>query len=646
MRVGLKVVLLLTIAVALAGCGSSPQPEDALVEFARHWQEQNPQAMYQLLSQESKAENDLDSFTKRITNISQGVGLKSLEVKDLSRVERNQTATLTYTIVFKTATVESFQQEYSLEMVKEGKDWRLNWGHQHIFPQLREEHRIRVNRFFPERGQILDRHGNILAAQGAIREVGLVPGRITDQSESLSALAPLVGLSPGVLEALLNQGWVRADTFVPVKKITEDQWQLQREELLGIPGVMIQQARGRIYSIPASLAATVGYVAEISQEQLKSLASQGMRAGDLVGQQGLEALYQKELAGKPGFRIAIVDNKNALVAVVAEAEAVPGQDVLTSLDLALCFKLEHSLGNQGVAVVLDHKSGQVLGLASLPGFDSNWFSLGITASQFQQVVENHALNNKAFAVFPPGSTFKTFTAIMGLDMGVLDPLYAWDTPRQWQPGPHWGNYFVRRVFRQPGPVNLELALKESDNVYFGELSLRIGQESFRDYCQVLGFERELGLPLARAKSQIGEIDCEIALADSSYGQGKMQVSPLHLAMMYGALARGDGLIPKPTLLAEGEFIEWGNTGFDLTALVTVDRILAKIAGEPGSVGYLPLPGYRGKTGTAEISQSRQLVWYVCYNQEHVLVVMLEGDSSLRSSQAVAVARAILKQGSD
>jgi penicillin-binding protein len=231
-------------------------------------------------------------------------------------------------------------------------------------------------------------------------------------------------------------------------------------------------------------------------------------------------------------------------------------------------------------------------------------------------------------------------------MGVLDPLYAWDTPRQWQPGPHWGNYFVRRVFRQPGPVNLELALKESDNVYFGELSLRIGQESFRDYCQVLGFERELGLPLARAKSQIGEIDCEIALADSSYGQGKMQVSPLHLAMMYGALARGDGLIPKPTLLAEGEFIEWGNTGFDLTALVTVDRILAKIAGEPGSVGYLPLPGYRGKTGTAEISQSRQLVWYVCYNQEHVLVVMLEGDSSLRSSQAVAVARAILKQGSD
>lgn len=643
MRVGLKVVLLLTIAAALAGCGSSPKPEDVLLDFTRHWQEQNPQAMYQLLSQEAMAEIDLDSFTKRITNISQGVGLKSLEISNLSREERSQKTNLTYTLVFKTTTVESFQQDYSLEMVKEGKAWRLNWGHQHIFPQLSAEQRVRVNRIFPERGRILDRQGKVLAAQGSIREVGLVPGKIAEQEETLSALAALVDLSPSALEALLNQGWVRDDTFVPVKKITEDQWQRQRGNLLGIPGVMVQQARGRVYQVPLSLAATVGYVAEVSQEQLKSLAFQGIRAGDLVGQQGLEALYQKELAGKPGYRIAIVDAKNDLVAVVAEAEAMPGQDIFTSLDLGLCYKLEHSLGVQGAAVILDHNTGQILALASVPGYDSNWFSLGITASQYQQVAQAQALSNKALAVFPPGSTFKPFTAIMGLDMGVLDPLYAWDTPRHWQPGPHWGSYFVRRVYRQPGPVNLELALKESDNVYFGELALRIGQEPFREYGQALGFHRDLGLPLARAMSRLGEIDGEVALADTSYGQGKMQVSPLHLAIMYGALARGDGLIPKPTLMAEGEFNEWGNTGFDLTALVTVDRILAKVAGEPGSMGYIPVPGYRGKTGTAEISQSRQLAWYVCYNQEHVLVVMLEGDASLRSTQAVAVARAILNR---
>lgn len=638
MRVAIIVLACLLLFTA-AGCDQET-PEQVLASYIALWEAGDYEGMYNYLSSQAKAAWDAEVFVSRHKNISRGIGLAQLKLADVSCREGN----VSYSLLFSTHSVGEFRQQYSLEMVREGGSWRLNWDHCHIFPDLTSQLVVRVRREMPVRGDILDCHMVPLAYTGTVYEVGLVPGDLAP--ETVDALSLLLGKPSQEIFALLEQEWVREDSFVPVATVDQDNWSYLRQPLTTLKGVLAKARNGRMYNFPESLAQTVGYIGEAQGEHLEKIKELGFEAGDLVGLCGLELTCDDKLLGRPGASVEIRDENN-VVAQVAQRPVVHGEDVITTLDVRKIRKLDAALGDwSGSMLLFDCNKGSIIGVVSKPGFDCNLFARGISSAEYQELLERDSpFLNRAFnALYPPGSIFKPFTALMALEEKVFDPDYSWDTPQHWQGDSDWGGYRVTRVLRPPGPVNLWEAMRWSDNVYFADLGLKIGWPAFAAYAEKLGFGEKIPFALSYEQSQLGGEEGSVLLADSSYGQGKMLTTPLHMSLLYAALARGDGILPRPYLLAQEEPSQWLQTGFDPLNLDLLDRVLAYTASGREVMVSTGDSTLRGKTGTSEISKERQIAWYICYFDDYVLAVTLEGDSSLSSTSAVQIARDCIDSG--
>lgn len=636
-------ILMLCGAILLSACGEKKQagPEAVLARFVQCWEQGNWAEMYKMLSQEAQNACSEEIFCSRYENISAGIGLVKL---NLSQVKYEE-AQLYYTLEFVTSTVGSFCQDYTMEAVAALEGWELDWDHCHIFPELTAQRIVRVSRQFPQRGRILDRNNIPLASSGSVYNIGLVPGSMDENAPERLAL--ILGSSETEIRKLLNQSWVRESTFVPIQVLGAQEWFELRQALTAIKGVLVREKECRVYDIPESMAQTIGHVGEIEANRLEELSALGFDVGDMVGQAGLELAYDRILAGRPGFTVVILEGKQT-ISVLAKQEPSAGQDIETTLDLAKIRLLDSVLGDKtGSMLLMDFTSGDILGVVSKPGFDSNLFAQGITPSQYQGMVErDFPFFNRAFnGLYPPGSVFKPFTALMALEQGVFDPKYGWDTPQRWQVSNSWGAYQVTRVLRPLGPVDLWDAMKWSDNVYFADLGVKVGWEAFENYAKALGFEGKIPFSLNYRRSKVRDLGWgEILLADSSYGQGEMLVTPLHMALMYSAIARRDGTIPVPRLVDTDQRGVWLETDLDSENLELMDRVLAYAASDYDALTWVGSDTVRGKTGTSEISPDRQIAWYICYFDDFILTVNLEGGRELSSLHAVALARECLAMG--
>lgn len=635
-------VVVITVGM-LASCGNELEdsPEQVLAKFVQLWESGSYSEMYGLvISQEQ--DGGEEEFVTRYGKISSGLGIKDINLI-ASSFENDK---LSYTLEFSTITVGVFSQDYTMEVVEDEAGLRLNWKHSHILPGLTEDLVVRVTRQMPKRGSILDRNNLELAAMGTVYSIGLVPGKM--EEETVSALSALLSKPEADILKELNQSWVRDNTFVPIQTIGAQDWALLQEPLSALPGATARTSVGRIYDIPHSLAQTIGYVGEVDGNRLKSLADKGFRAGDIVGCEGLELIYDSTLTGRPGFTITIRDADNNIISTVAQREAVNGNDIVTTIDIEKCRILDKVLGSRkGSIILLDFETGDLAGAVSKPGFDSNLFALGITPAQYSELVELDSpfLNRAINGMYPPGSAFKPFTALMALEDGACDPEYSWDTPRQWQKNAGWGDYRVTRVSRPLGQVNLWDAMKWSDNVYFADLGLKVGWPAFEKYGTDLGFGEKIPFAINDQVSQVRKGGSgEILLADSSYGQGEMLTTPLHMALMYASLARQDGTLPLPRLSDSDPSGVWLETQFSTDNLRLVDRVLAYAASDQDALAWVGSETVRGKTGTSETGNDGHVAWYVCYFDNYVLAVTLEGDKSLSSTHAVEIARECLNSG--
>jgi len=635
-------LLLLIFCLLIAGGGCARDtPEQALSSYIELWGAGDYAGMYNLLSSQAQAACAEEIFVTRHRKISEGIGLNTLNLA----VVNSDNGNIQYRLKFDTATAGKFSLEYNLEMVEEEGGWRLHWDHCHIFPGLTSKRVVRVKREMPRRGNILDRNLAPLAVTGTRYEVGIVPGRLGPNTINLLAL--MLDKGTAEIEALLRQGWVREDCFVPLATLDEDTWAEIRQPVTALPGVLARAKTGRVYNIPSSLAQTVGYIGEVHANQLGDLAELGFEPGDLTGRCGLELACDRTLAGRPGYVIDIRDENGNTMSVIAARPVVQGEDVVTTLDIKKNRVLDAALGDwAGSMLLLDFAKGDILGVASKPGFDCNLFVQGISSARYEELLalDSPFLNRAFNGLYPPGSAFKPFTALMALEEKVFDPETSWDTPLQWQGGPDWGAYKVTRVLRPPGPVDLWEAMRWSDNVYFADLGIKVGWQAFGAHTSHLGFGQALPFALSYEKSQLGGGEGGVLLADSSYGQGKVLTTPLHMALMYAAIARGDGILPRPRLLADAAAGEWLQADFARENLELLDRVLAYAASDSAALAWVGSSTVRGKTGTSEISRTRQIAWYICYFDDLLLVVTLEGDSSLSSTRAVQVARECLNSG--
>ncbi len=650
-------LLLAALLAAVPGCSGGESPETAVEQFYALWGEQDYTGMYALLDSASGKAYPAESFRERYSGIDELIGLTAVELKKVEKREGGSgTASLYLTAALETSTVGRIPVYYTVELsrAEKGAPWLLRWHPGLIFPELTDGRKVDLKREFPERGRLTDRNGELLAGPGRFTEVGAVPGNYRDENNFAGAVGRIVGLSREAIVARLHQPWVREGDYVPLTVLAPGKESLV-EELRAISGVLLREVERRCYPAGEAVAHLTGYLGEITAEELAEKEGAGYREGDLLGKFGLEAALEDRLIGRSGCTLRILEENGKEAALIATREREQGEEIALTIDLKLQQCAAAALGEKrGAVVALDPRNGEILALYSNPAFDPNRFSSGLSAAEWQELQGNSGrplLNRALSGLYPPGSAFKPFTAAAAVDAGALDPAKIQViTGEKWQPGKSWGDYHVRRVRTDVERMDLKAAMKFSDNIYFAQAGLALGREKFTGYGDRFGFDEQPDflLPMARSLLSREGITSEVQLADSSFGQGEVMLTPLQAALLYSAFA-GEGSIPQPRLLLDEEPAVWKKEAVSAAAAKVVHRALIEVLhGEGAAAAAGIIPGLRvaGKTGTAETGAEKgNVCWYVTYGPaeapELVVAAVIE-EGSWASTEALPVGRAVLE----
>ena len=644
-------------------------PEELLVEYMNHIPKQEYEEMYAMLNIEASRNISQDDFVKRNSAIYEGIEVDNMEIEVTAYDEERKA--VTYQTSFDTVAGNiSFENEAIFQKDEEG--YELVWDDSLIFPKLGSTDKVKISTTQANRGDILDRNGRVLAGKGVASSVGIVPGKLEDRDEAIQQIAELLEIEPEVIEKILSAKWVKEDSFVPIKtipkvaeielmKIEPDEEVLKENErqkkLLEIPGVMISDTEVREYPLGEAAAHLVGYVQSVTAEDLENHAGEGYTANSVMGKSGMEGLFEKELKGQNGCDIYIVDSDGNKKAELASIFVQDGKDIQLTIDAELQRSLyEQFKEDKSCSVAMNPYTGEVLALVSTPSYDNNDFIMGLSNEQWTALNEdeNKPMYNRFRQVWCPGSTFKPIIAAIGLESEAIDPMEDYGNEGlSWQKDSSWGSYCVTTLHTYE-PVILENALIYSDNIYFAKAALKIGTEEMESSLTELGFNEEIPFDIKMAKSQYSNtenIETEIQLADSGYGQGQVLVNPLHMACIYSAFCN-EGNIIKPYLVYQNEaaVTYWMPGAFSKE---TANRVLEgtkRVVNDSHGTGYAAHRDdivLAGKTGTAEIKASKddtsgtELGWFAIYSTEEtvehpILIISMVEDVKGRGGSGYVV----------
>ena len=644
-------------------------PEELLVEYMDHIPKQEYEEMYAMLHIEASGNISQEDFVTRNSAIYEGIEARNMAVQIIAYDEEQMS--VTYQTAFDTvAGTISFENE---ALFLKGEDgYKLVWDDSMIFPNLTSADKVIVSTTQAERGEILDRNGRVLAGKGTASSVGIVPGKLENKEEAIAKIAELLEIAPEVIEKKLSAKWVKDDSFVPIKiipkvekielmKYKPDQKVLKENErhetLLEIPGVMISDVEVREYPLGETAAHLVGYVQSVTAEDLEEHAGEGYTANSVIGKSGMEGLFEKELKGKNGCRVYIVNSEGKEKEELAYILVQDGHNIKLTIDANLQSSLyEQFKEDKSCSIAMNPYSGEILALVSTPSYDNNDFIMGLSSEQWTALNEDEdkPMYNRFRQVWCPGSTFKPIIAAIGLQSGAINPTEDYgNVGLSWQKDASWGSYYVTTLHAYE-PVILENALIYSDNIYFAKAALKIGSEEMESSLTGLSFNEELPFEIKMSESQYSNtdgIETEIQLADSGYGQGQILVNPLHMACIYSAFCN-EGNIIKPYLVYqnEAEIEYWIPGAFSNETASRGLEGTKKVVNDSTGTGYAAHRDdivLAGKTGTAEIKASKEdtsgteLGWFAIYTAEKdiecpILIISMVEDVKGRGGSGYVV----------
>ena len=644
-------------------------PEELIITYMSYIPQKEYEKMYEMIETEASNNITLEKFAERNSAIYEGTGMQNMSVEVTGYDEKNKS--VRYHTSFDTSAGNiSFENEAVFLKGEDG--YKLVWQDSLIFPELQASDKVRVSAVQAERGEILDRSGVVLAGKGTATSVGIVPGKLEERESAVQKLSEILEIEPETIEKKLSAQWVKEDSFVPVKTIPkleentlmplepEEKQSIDQERqasLLAIPGVMLSDTEVRAYSLQEAAAHLIGYVQNVTAEDLEAHAGEGYTANSVIGRTGMEGLFEKELKGQNGCRIYIADADGSEKKVLADVPVQQGENIQLTIDAGLQKTLyEQFKEDKSCSAAINPYTGEVLALVSTPSYDNNEFITGLSGSRWTALNEdeNKPMYNRFRQVWCPGSSFKPLTAAIGLQSGAIDPEEDYgNEDLSWQKDASWGSYFVTTLHAYE-PVILKNALIYSDNIYFAKAALKIGAENFQKSLAELGFKEEVPFDIKMAPSQYSNtdtIETEIQLADSGYGQGQILVNPLHMACIYSAFCN-DGSIIRPYLIyqreAKTEF--WIPDAFSGDVAAQVLDGLIGVVNDPHGTGYA---AHRedvllaGKTGTAEIKESKEdtsgteLGWFSVFTAEKtaerpILIISMTEDVKGRGGSGYVV----------
>ncbi len=618
-------ILYMTAHFLLWNQGNSP--EEVLISYMNCISEQKYNEMYEMIDVQNSGNISQEDFVQRNSAIYEGIEVRNMKIQITEYKEAERT--VYYESSFDTiAGSVSFDNEAVFTSDKDG--YKLVWHDSLIFPELSADDKVRISTTQAERGQILDRNEKVLAGKGTVSSVGIIPGKLEDRDQSIQEIANLLEITKENIEDKLSANWVKDDSFVPIKTVPKvdelnltslapDTEMLQENErqqkLLDISGVMISDEEVRSYPLGEAAAHLIGYVQNVTAEDLEKHPGEGYSSNSVIGRSGAESLYETELKGKDGYKIYIVDSEGNEIATITETLKEDGKDIRLTIDSDLQKELyEQFKADRGCSVAMNPYTGEVLALVSTPSYDNNDFILGMSDETWTALNEdeNQPLYNRFRQVWCPGSTFKPVIAAIGLKTGTLDPNEDFGNEGlSWQKDSSWGSYEVTTLHEYE-LVIMKNALIYSDNIYFAKAALKIGADNLMNSLDEIGFNQEVPFEITMAESQYSNTDCietEIQLADSGYGQGQILVNPLHLASIYTSFLN-EGNIIQPYLQYSdnpaGKI--WIKEAFSSETVSQVMEGLTGVVNDPNGTGYAAHRDdilFAGKTGTAELKESQE-----------------------------------------
>lgn len=623
------------------------KPDEVFKQYMSFANERQYEKMYDLLDEKSKSEIKKEKFILRNKKIYEGINSRNISVKiNEVKKEKDSNKKIKYDSKMNTLAGEiSFSNEVLLTRDKDG-DYRIVWESDVIFPELEEDNTIRISKLKAKRGNILDRNGVMIVGQGLASMIGLVPEKMSNNTEDLKKLSTLLNIPVEQIQKKLNASWVKENSMVPIKTIEKIEDKALLDSLLSIPGVKISNTEVRQYPLGEKAGHLTGYVQNVNAEILKEKEGKRYNSNSIIGKIGLESLLEDRIRGIDGYEIIIADRYGDKKKTLVTEPKIDGEDVKLTIDSKLQSELYEQMKNdKGCAVVMNPKTGEILSLVSSPSYNPNDFILGMSEDRWREVNENEnkPMYNRFKARLCPGSSFKPITAGIGLTTGKINPNENFGhSGLSWQKDSSWGNYKVTTLKDYGNTVNMKNALIYSDNIYFAKAALKIGEDALSKELLKLGFEESIPFEFGLSSSRFGadnKFDTEIQLADSGYGQGKVLVNPVHMASMYSTFVNNGDMIKPYLEFKENPHAEFWKKGvFSKQSVKIIRDDLIQVVESPNGTGHSAMTKgitIAGKTGTAEIKASKddvtgtELGWFNAFtvdensDKQYMAIAMIE-----------------------
>lgn len=550
------------------------------------------------------------------------------------------------------------------------------------FRLLAEENRVNIRLIPPARGQIFDRNGSVIAENEPSYRITMVREDAVNVEEVIARLSTLIELDEDELNRALTE-MKRSAPFLPVTIADRVTWEdVSRVSVNApaLPGVTAEKGFSRRYPLGPDFAHVAGYVGPVSERDLARYEDPEplLRIPRFqIGKVGVESKEEDLLRGRAGAKRVEVNAVGRVMRELDRREGQTGANLQLTVDHKLQNYMQARLGQESAsAVVMDLTNGDLLAIASSPSYDPNKFVRGITIDDYAGLRDNNhrPLASKTVQdAYPPGSTFKMVTALAAMDAGLVAPDETVYCPGHLEVG---GRKFHCWKRSGHGNMNLEQSLRESCDVYYYDLALKVGIERITAMSRRLGLGVSHDIPMSAITPgltptkawKLRERGADWVIGDTvnaSIGQGFVLTSPLQLAVMSARIATGRSIEPRLIKSVDGVDTpsRGGATlGLNENHLRQIRRAMYAVSNNRRGTAYgsrINADEYRmaGKTGTAQVSSSvvdnKSVAWekrdhalfvnFAPYNNPTIAVSVVIEHGGGGSTAAAPVARDITLQ---
>jgi penicillin-binding protein 2 len=590
-----------------------------------------------------------------------------------------------------------------LLLVVAGRLFYLQVLRNEYYATLSQGNRIRTEPIPPSRGLILDRHGVVLADNLPAFQIELVREQVGDGQALDAALVQMVNIGLLRREEVANIKRTillhKVYESVPIKlQLNDEEMALFAVHRFQFSGVDIRPRLARHYPLREIAVHAIGYVSAINEQDMKQIDSAEYAGTSLIGKLGVEGAYEQQLHGKPGFKEVLVnaagrpvEKQGDYAPQLASRPPVAGEDLILGLDIRVQKVAEDALtGKRGAVVALDPLTGDVIALASTPGFDPNNFVRGLSVAEYgalQNNIDIPLLNRALRGAYPPGSTVKPLYALAAQKYGIISP-----SQEEFCPGVFTlrGSSHEYRDDKKHGYLDMRRAISVSCDVYFFRAAEKMGIERMAPFMTAFGYGVLTGIDIPGEKPGLyaspewkkrafkrvaDQVWFPGETVSMGIGQGPITVTPLQQAHIAAEIAERGKTVATPRLVtairAAGsttlvvrspQFTAPIDIGTDEQWGVVYDGMLGAVYG-PGGTAYAVGIGSKykiaGKTGTAQViaikqnekyhakdvaERNRDHAWFIAYapaEDPKVAISVLVENGGFGATAAAPIARKVL-----